>query len=81
MVYEKVKSYKSDYKAHPLFSEFYDLSITKIAKELGYSTLHIDHILRGKRKPSEELNNKLYELIMKIKKERIKFYKNMPIAE
>jgi len=81
MIYEKVKSYKAEYKQHPLFCEFYDLSITKVAKELGYSTLHIDHVIRGKRKASEELNQKLNNLIDKVKEERKEYYKNKKYSE
>ena len=81
IIYEKVKSYKTEYKQHPLFSEFYDLSITKVAKELGYSTLHIDHVIRGKRKASEELNQKLNNLINKVREERKEYYKDMKIAQ
>ena len=76
MIYEKIKSYKSNYKQHPLFCEFYDLSITKVAEELNYSKVHIDHVIRGKRKPSKELNDKLNNLIEIIRKEREEYYRD-----
>ena len=81
MIYEKVKSYKSNYKQHPLFNEFYDLSIKAVSKHINYSTVHLDNVLRGKRKPSEKLNNILKDLIKQIRKERKEYYKDMKIAQ